>query len=70
MEIGRTYLEAAIQRGAHFLWIKKRAPADFVEGEETVGLPLTKRTKARAGGFAGKDNLDAVRCADELWVVG
>jgi hypothetical protein len=68
LEIGRADLEAAIQRGADLLWIKKRAPADFVEGEEAVCLPLAKCAKARAGGFAGEDNLDAVLCADKLGV--
>lgn len=69
LEIVRADLEAAIQRGADLLWIKKRAPPDFVEGEEAVGLPLAESPKAGAGGFAGEDNLDAILCTDELGVV-
>lgn len=41
-----------------------------MECKKAVSLPLAERTKAGARGFAGEHYIDAILCADELFMCG
>lgn len=59
-----------IKGGTDFFWIEISSSPDFVECEETLGLPFPEGPKSRTGCFAWEYDLDAVFCADELLGVG
>ena len=63
-------LEATIKGRANFFGVEKSSPADFVECEISLRLPFPEGPKSRTGGFTGEYDLDAVLCADELFMCG
>lgn len=61
--------ETALKGRADFLGIKKCEVPDFMDRHPSVRLPLAKGPEGGAGGFAGEIDLDAIRCANELFMI-
>lgn len=62
----RIHTEATIECLPDVVRVEIRPTPDFVHGKVAVGLPCPKCPDSRTGGFARKDELNAVLCADEL----
>lgn len=67
--LGGVDAKPPFEGGADLLRVEVGAPADLVDGDVSLGLPVTKRAEAGAGVLAGENDLDAVLCADELRVI-
>jgi len=68
-DFGGMDAETALKRGADLLRVEVGTSADFMDGDVALRLPVAEGAEAGPGVLAGKDDPDAVLCADKLRVV-